>query len=487
MTPWAVFLGASTAYIGFTLACFDAFGPVLLSLAIVPITAAAWFWNERGGLGAALLFGYGVNTLILFYQGSRGWDALFNIHGGFGLALLILLGTLIGYFSTLRKRLLVELQKQNETESALVQSREKYRRIVEGLRNEYFFYSHDTHGVFHYLSPSVTNVLGYPVLDFLKHYTTYLTDHPINLHVKEYTNKSIQGIRQPPYEVQIYHQNGEERWLEVSEIPILDGAGKVTAVEGLAHDITNRKQITAALEVRNREILEFTHNVTHDLKKPLTTIKTLFSLLEHSEGGRDDPAFRDIRAAGKEAVAYMEELLDDLLTCARLEYAGLELTPEAVRVDKIARLALERFKFQIEAKKIQVTVDAPFQVWVDQKSFTKILMNLVANAVNYIGENHDPEIVIRGIVKSDEVEISIRDTGMGIPEADKNRIFKKFVRGTNTLAVTGTGLGLPIVKSAVEAHGGRIWFESVKGLGTTFFFTIPIHRDIPGSPVSERR
>jgi PAS domain S-box-containing protein len=106
---------------------------------------------------------------------------------------------------------------------------------------------HDTNGVFHYLSESITDILGYTPAEFMSHYSTYLTDHPVNQAVRRNTELSIQGIHQPPYEVNIRHKDGSTRWLEVQEVPVLNAQGKVVAVEGVAQDITERKHAEEAL------------------------------------------------------------------------------------------------------------------------------------------------------------------------------------------------------------------------------------------------
>jgi len=135
-----------------------------------------------------------------------------------------------------------------QAEEALKGSEEKFRRLVENLRQEYFFYRHGTDGVFTYLSPSITEVLGYSQEEFLKHYSEHLTDNPINKQVEHHTNLSIQGIQQPPFEVEIYHKDGGIRRLEVTESPVFDNKGSVVAVEGLAHDITERKRMEEELK-----------------------------------------------------------------------------------------------------------------------------------------------------------------------------------------------------------------------------------------------
>jgi PAS domain S-box-containing protein len=122
------------------------------------------------------------------------------------------------------------------------ESEEKHRRLVENLGREYFFYAHDTDGIFFYVSPSITEMLGYDQDEFKVHYATYLTDNPINHDAAMRSEECIKGKKQPPYPIEIVHKSGELRWLEVTESPIFNPDGKVTAVEGLAHDVTQRKQ-----------------------------------------------------------------------------------------------------------------------------------------------------------------------------------------------------------------------------------------------------
>ncbi len=130
---------------------------------------------------------------------------------------------------SLSNHLLMEQVSQSET---------KYRRLVESMKQDYFLYSHDTDGVFTFLSPSIETVLGYTPDEFMVHFETYLTDHPMNEKVVEYTNGSLRGEEQDPYLIEILHKDGKTHLLEVTESPIFDESGKVIGVEGLAHDVT---------------------------------------------------------------------------------------------------------------------------------------------------------------------------------------------------------------------------------------------------------
>jgi len=121
-------------------------------------------------------------------------------------------------------------------------SEQKYRSLVENLRDEYFFYQHDLDGVFTYLSPSVTNILGYRVEDLLNDKSTLLTDYPDNANIENYHAQCISGKNIPAYEVEVFDNKGDKHSLEVSENALYDDQGICIGLEGIAHDITLVKQ-----------------------------------------------------------------------------------------------------------------------------------------------------------------------------------------------------------------------------------------------------
>ena len=109
------------------------------------------------------------------------------------------------------------------------ESEQRYRRLIENLKGSHFIYVHDTKGMLTYVSESVTEVLGYTLDEGMPHYGKYFTDHPANQAARRHTELTLQGIRQPPYEVNIWHKDGSSRWLEVQEVPVLDAEGRVIA------------------------------------------------------------------------------------------------------------------------------------------------------------------------------------------------------------------------------------------------------------------
>ncbi|MDX2504919.1 MAG: PAS domain S-box protein [Gammaproteobacteria bacterium] len=169
----------------------------------------------------------------------------------------------IGILSQNFNLMLVSIKEQEEkvkqTHEALLESEVKFHRLVDAMSREYFLYAYDTNGVFTYTTQSIASVLGYTVDEFKINYNDFYTSNPVNEKAKIHIEKSIKGELQPSYELEIYHKNGDNIWLNVSEVPVFDEQGKVISVEGIAHDISQRKYfetILLAKEKEQREILD---------------------------------------------------------------------------------------------------------------------------------------------------------------------------------------------------------------------------------------
>jgi PAS domain S-box-containing protein len=238
-------------------------------------------------------------------------------------------------------------------------------------------------------------------------------------------------------------------------------------------DISFLKDIYNRLQKKNIEILEYTNMVTHDLKKPLTSMKTICSMTKKNAVASGDPDFLEMAEIGAESIRYMQEMLDDLLACAKLEAGTQELALEEVRCREVLKQVERQLKYAIEDKKINLDIPADdLRVKADPKQLTRVFMNLIGNAINYIGEKPDKKIIVWWEHIDGCTVFTVRDNGIGIPPETQGQLFTKFKRGTNVSGIGGTGLGLSIVKGIILAHGGKIWFESKEGEGTAFHFTL---------------
>jgi len=160
---------------------------------------------------------------------------------------------------------------KESAQKKVLKSEAKYSRLIENLRHHYFFYTHDTKGVFNYLSDSITEMLGYTKEEFFNHYETYHTDDPMNKLVEVNTNKALAGKSQEPYTVSLYHKDGSVRILEVMEQPVFDKLGKVVEIDGIARDITKIIEIQKELD----------HLAKHDSLTGISNRMHLYTQLEY--------------------------------------------------------------------------------------------------------------------------------------------------------------------------------------------------------------
>jgi signal transduction histidine kinase len=150
---------------------------------------------------------------------------------------------------------------------------------------------------------------------------------------------------------------------------------------------------------------------------------------------------------------------------------------ESADLGSICQSMFDAYQEEIKRKNLEFTFNKPQElpkVNVDVEKISLAIQNLLDNAIRYTPSGG--KITVSLETKGNYIEFSIKDTGIGIPKTQQERIFTKFFRGSNALKTEteGSGLGLFIVKNIIEAHGGKIWFESEEGKGTTFYFTLPV-------------
>jgi len=217
-------------------------------------------------------------------------------------------------------------------------------------------------------------------------------------------------------------------------------------------------------------------DIAHELRTPLVTLR---GMIEALEDGVVEPDAATIDSL-KEDVLLLTRLVDDLQQLALAEAGQLELDLMPVDAGEMLRGVTARFEAELAQKGVRCVVEAPGDlppVRVDQARISQVLSNLVRNSLMHAPEGGD--ITVEAAPAGSEVVFAVRDTGPGIAEDELPYIFERFYRTdhSRTRATGGAGLGLSIAKSLVEAHGGRIWAESEKGVGTVVRFTVPIYPD----------
>jgi signal transduction histidine kinase len=262
-------------------------------------------------------------------------------------------------------------------------------------------------------------------------------------------------------------------------------------------DFLSRLSDHAAISIANAQLFaqvqdadiaksDFVSFVSHELKTPMTSIRGYSDLLLAGAVGEINEAQEDFLTTIRTNVNRMATLVSDLADVSRIEAGRLKLDFSPVGLPDAVREVVRSQEHSIGHKGLSLEMDMPSDLapaWGDKVRIVQILTNLISNAIKYTPERGRITIEIKESHNrwnpdgaQEVLLIAIKDTGIGLEEADQNMIFTKFFRSADPKAreVPGTGLGLNITKYLVEMQGGLIWFESTYGSGTTFYFTLPI-------------
>jgi two-component system phosphate regulon sensor histidine kinase PhoR len=222
---------------------------------------------------------------------------------------------------------------------------------------------------------------------------------------------------------------------------------------------------------------EFIDNLSHELRTPLANIRLLTEML------MDDLEREEVSTRVRERVAtidvetgHLVQMVNELLDLSRVEQAATQIRRDEVLLPPLVNASLQRLRTFAERQGvvlIELVPDDLPPVRGDDERLDQLLMNLLHNAIKFSPDGG--AVTITSDEQPDGVVISVADHGIGIPRKDQDRVFERFykVDRARQRGLGGTGLGLAIAKHIAEAHGGRIWLESVEGQGSTFSFSIP--------------
>ena len=272
------------------------------------------------------------------------------------------------------------------------------------------------------------------------------------------------------------------RWLHVKGRRTNDGFNAV-----IYSDVSEMKQREAELAENSKRLelaLEkevelssmksnFVATASHEFRTPLTTIFSAADLLQHYSDQMEDAEKLDYLEEIKQEVGEMTQLLDDILLVRKMEAGMFTFSPEKANFETLLRnivRASQNLAGNVHAIKLNVDCDSS-NVSIDNSLIRHIVNNLLSNAIKYSPDGHSIEVSLSR--DNGELILNVSDRGIGIPEHEVDRVFDTFFRAENSSGIGGTGLGLSVVKTAVELHGGRISVESVVNEGTTFSVRIP--------------
>ena len=259
--------------------------------------------------------------------------------------------------------------------------------------------------------------------------------------------------------------------------PIRDKDDNVIGFLHLAKDVTEEKRYEQRLKELDKMKSDFVSNVSHELRTPLTSIKgSVDNMLDSIAGPLNEKQTRYLTRI-KSNADRLARLINDLLDLSRIEAGKIDLRPTSLSLVTLITEVAESLRPVAADKLINLEIlchDTSVTAWADRDKITQILMNLIGNALKFTPLHGKITLAIERN-DSEWVQVSVTDTGPGIPLEEINKIFDKFyqIPQVSEWKATGTGLGLAISKALVEMHGGRIWVEGEEGRGSTFSFTLP--------------
>ena len=244
------------------------------------------------------------------------------------------------------------------------------------------------------------------------------------------------------------------------------------------------RDITAQ-QLADRLKTEFVATASHELRTPLTSIGGYIDLLLLNTLGALNDQQRQFLSVVKNNIERLTAILNDLLDVSHIESGHVRLQRGPVNLEELLQSTVMELHQQWTNKNISWAIDIPPDmppIVADAERLRQVMINLLSNAYKYTQDGGRIDLIVRN--GGGDVHISVKDTGVGIAEKDHQHIFSRFFRTENPLKeqAGGTGLGLSISKSLVELHGGRIWFDSIEGHGTTFTVQLPISGDADWTP-----
>ena len=266
----------------------------------------------------------------------------------------------------------------------------------------------------------------------------------------------------------------DARWWEMGTVAVI-GFIDLMLAAGLYLVYSNVRREVHLARLKS----DFVANVSHELKTPLALIRLFAETLELGRVPSEEKAQQYYRVINKESHR-LTQLINNILDFSRIEAGRKEYRFAPTDVARVARDVIEAYRFQIEQQGFELVVevaeDLPL-VPADEEALGQAILNLVNNAIKYSRESRSIRIQVRR--DGSRVLVSVTDRGIGIPRGEQKKIFEKFYRGEDSLVheTKGSGLGLPLVRHIMEAHGGAVEVESAPGKGSAFTLVLPVERE----------
>ncbi|MBR8833384.1 MAG: PAS domain-containing protein [Stigonema ocellatum SAG 48.90 = DSM 106950] len=373
--------------------------------------------------------------------------------------------------ASLRERVIQQqhdITAKKQAESALRQSEERFRQLAENIHAVFLMIDVETRQVL-YVSNAYEIIWQRSCHRLYQNWSTWLDAiHPDDRQGVEMAFIELLETGKYDIEYRIIRPDGSIRWIRDRAFPIKNEAGVVVRVAGIAEDITERHQIEQMKS-------EFIGIVSHELRTPLTAIRAALGLLNTGIYDKKPEKFKRMIEIASTDSDRLVRLVNDILDLERLESGRVVLQKKTCPAADLIQQAIEGVRVIANQQHITLKMHpSDAQVWAAGDAIIQALTNLLSNAIKF--SPADSTITLSVQQQPDCVLFQISDQGRGIPPDKLEAIFVRFqqVDASDSRDKSGTGLGLAICRSIIDQHGGKIWAQSTVGMGSTFFFTLPL-------------
>lgn len=331
----------------------------------------------------------------------------------------------------------------------------------------------DNNGLILYANPAVTRITGFSRAEImgLKAGSRPLWGGAMDRRTYEKFWTQIKNNKKSfSGEFNNHRKNGEDYIAEAHVSPVLDTNGEVQFFVGIERDITHTKEV-------DRMKTDFISLASHQLRTPLSAMKWFLEMLLAGDLGQlsneQQEAIDNIEQSNNRMIA----LVNGLLNISRIESGRIIIEPTPTDlvqlINDIQKELAQKFKEKEQTLIISAHKNLPL-INLDSKLISQVIVNLLTNANKYTPSKGEITVFISH--KNKEILIQVTDNGYGIPQEDQSKVFARFFRASNVTKqeTDGTGLGLYLAKAIIESSGGKIWFTSKIGEGSSFYFTLPI-------------
>lgn len=358
-----------------------------------------------------------------------------------------------------------DITERKSLERELIHSRESFRIIVDSSPDGIIIV--DAKGVVQFVNPAALSLFGREREEFM--------DMPFGYPIAADEKTEIDFI-----------SNGGRRGVAEMHVAETKWDGKKAFLVSI-FDVTDIREAEETLNKANEELKrlddmksEFVSSASHELRTPLTSIKNAVDIIAGGKAGEVSEQQRRFLSMARRNINRLSDLINDLLNISRIEAGRMDLHYSDLDISECVGNVMNTLRSQADEKAIslnvEITGDLP-TAFADPSRVEEVLINLVGNAIKFTDNGGSVTVSARPASES-FVELSVTDTGIGIPAEAESNLFRKFYQVESSMSPTrqkGSGLGLAISKGIIEAHGGNIWFKSREGEGSTFSITIPVN------------